>query len=76
MSVLSSAHQQLRDARLRLGIMRARRDGVVIGDDCIFRGLPGFGSEPYLISIGNRVRIASHVQMITHDGGISVDSYP
>lgn len=72
MSLLTSGREKLRDWRLRLGLRRARRAGVVIGDDCIFRGLPDFGSEPYLISIGNKVRVAAHVQMITHDGGISV----
>ena len=44
----------------------------MIGDDCIFYGLPVFGSEPYLISIGSHVRFASRVVMITHDGGIVV----
>ena len=28
-----------------------------------------FGSEPYLITLGNNVRISSRVQFITHDGG-------
>jgi acetyltransferase-like isoleucine patch superfamily enzyme len=68
----SQAHAKLSDWRLRLGIRRARRDGVVIGDDCIFSGLPEFGSEPYLISIGSHVRFAGRVVMITHDGGIRV----
>lgn len=29
-----------------------------------------FGSEPYLISIGNHVRITQGVRFITHDGGV------
>jgi acetyltransferase-like isoleucine patch superfamily enzyme len=72
LSVFVRAHLKLRDWRLRLGIRRARRDGVVIGDNCIFSGLPEFGSEPYLITIGNNVRFAFRVVMITHDGGIRV----
>ena len=32
----------------------------------------GFGSEPYLISIGNQCTISTGVQFITHDGGIGV----
>ena len=31
-----------------------------------------FGSEPYLISLGNHVRINAGVQLITHDGGMWV----
>ena len=72
LSVFVHAHQKLGAWRVRLGIRRARRGGAVIGDDCIFSGLPGFGSEPYLISIGSHVRFAGHVVMITHDGGIRV----
>lgn len=43
--------------------------GVVIGERCEIRGGVNFGSEPYLITIGNHVRINAGVQLITHDGG-------
>ena len=43
--------------------------GVVIGEKCEIRGSVNFGSEPYLIKIGNHVRINAGVQLITHDGG-------
>lgn len=72
LKIFAQARPKLRDWRVRRGIRRARRDGAVIGDDCIFAGLPEFGSEPYLISIGNNVRFAYRVVMITHDGGIRV----
>jgi acetyltransferase-like isoleucine patch superfamily enzyme len=71
-NVLVQARLKLRDWRLRLGIRRARRGGAVIGDGCIFYGLPEFGSEPYLISIGRNVGFSDCVVMITHDGGIGV----
>lgn len=46
-----------------------RKKGVRIGTGCeIYRSV-NFGSEPYLISIGNHVRINSGVQLVTHDGG-------
>lgn len=47
-----------------------RRIGVTIGDDCrIFSLHPGaFGSEPYLVSVGNNVIITQGVRFITHDG--------
>ena len=28
-----------------------------------------FGSEPYLVTLGNHVRINDGVKLITHDGG-------
>ena len=45
--------------------------GAVIGENCEIRN-SSFGSEPYLITIGNKVRINSGVQLITHDGGVWV----
>jgi acetyltransferase-like isoleucine patch superfamily enzyme len=42
-----------------------------IGERCrIYSRL--FGSEPYLIEIGNHVHIGENVQLITHDGGVWV----
>lgn len=46
-----------------------RRTGVVIGDDCEIYKSANFGSEPYLIVLGNHVRVNAGVQFITHDGG-------
>lgn len=43
--------------------------GLQIADDCRLVSLPNFGSEPYLISIGKHVTIASGVSFIAHDGG-------
>jgi len=71
-NVFVRARLELRAWRLRLGIRRARRGGAVIGDGCMFSGLPDFGSEPYLISIGSHVRFSCRVALITHDGGLRV----
>jgi acetyltransferase-like isoleucine patch superfamily enzyme len=52
---------------------------IKIGKDCVFTGKNiSFGSEPYLIEIGNRVRITADVKFETHDGGVGVfrDEYP
>lgn len=46
-----------------------RKKGVKIGQDCEIRTML-FSTEPYLIEIGNKVRIASGTQFITHDGSI------
>lgn len=43
--------------------------GASIGDRCEIYGSASLGSEPYLITIGNHVRINSGVHMVTHDGG-------
>ena len=46
-----------------------RKQGCIIGQGCEIYPSAYLGSEPYLISIGNYVRINSGVQLITHDGG-------
>jgi acetyltransferase-like isoleucine patch superfamily enzyme len=52
----------------------ARSIGVQVGKDCRFLGLSRgcFGSEPYLIKIGDHVTITFGVRFITHDGGVWV----
>lgn len=47
-----------------------RREGTKIGSGCEIYGGVSFGSEPYLITLGNNVRITSGCKLITHDGGI------
>lgn len=49
-----------------------KRKGCQIGDNCEIYPTANLGSEPYLISIGNHVRINDGVQLITHDGGMWV----
>lgn len=52
--------------------------GFKAGKKCVVTGKINFGSEPYLIEIGNRVRITNNVTFHTHDGGVGVlrDDYP
>jgi len=45
------------------------RRGLVLGRDVRVIGKPDFGSEPYLIDIGDHVTVSSHVTFVTHDGG-------
>ena len=45
----------------------ARKIGVDIGKDCRIY-TDRFGSEPYLISVGNKVTLSNYVLFITHDG--------
>lgn len=53
-------------------LYRLKAGGLQIAADCRLMGFPDFGSEPWLISIGNHVTITSGVRFITHDGGTVV----
>jgi len=53
----------------QLQLWRVRRQGLTYGEGCRFTTLPSWGSEPYLITIGNHVGFAGDVTFITHDGG-------
>lgn len=58
----------LKFLRLKLGgVKYARRLGVKVGEGCRIY-ISAFGSEPWLIEIGDRVTITSGVRIITHDG--------
>ena len=45
----------------------ARKLGVKVGKECRFTGNPGWGSEPWLIQIGDHVLISADVKFSTHD---------
>lgn len=49
------------------GVEYARYKGVKIGDNCRIY-TRNFGSEPWMISIGDKVTITSGVVVLTHDG--------
>lgn len=49
------------------GVDYAKIVGVQIGDNCRV-GSVEFGSEPFLVTIGNNVTITIGVKFITHDG--------
>lgn len=49
-----------------------RKQGTRIGSDCEIYRTASFGSEPYLIEVGNHVRINAGVNLVTHDGGVWV----
>jgi len=49
----------------------ARKVGVEFGKGCVL-STRYWGSEPYLIEIGDHVHITSGVSFITHDGGVWV----
>mgnify|MGYP006167847255 CR=1 FL=1 len=49
------------------GVYYAKSIGVKVGNNCRVY-TTNFGSEPFLITIGNNVTVTSGVKFITHDG--------
>lgn len=47
----------------------AIRDGMKVGRGVTVMGKANFGSEPYLITLDDDVRISFGVTFVTHDGG-------
>lgn len=70
MSYFSKILHALSYARNRLFFnpeQYARKLGVIIGENCYIE-TRNFGSEPYLITIGNWVQITTDVTFLTHGG--------
>lgn len=55
---------------IKLKLLNLKRHGLKFGKGIDIAKNVNFGSEPYLINIGNNVRISKNVQLITHDGGM------
>ena len=51
---------------------KLKKRGLVIGEGCEILNGYEFGSEPYLVEIGNNVRITRGVNITTHDDGVWV----
>lgn len=51
-----------------------RKLGVQFGKNCKFVSVhrSTFGSEPYLVELGDHVELAADVRILTHDGGVWV----
>src|SRR5262249_19806331 len=56
----------------------ARSLGVTVGDGCLFGSQINWGSEPYLVILGNHVRLTDEIVFLTHDGGLWIarDRHP
>lgn len=59
---------------LRDSVKCARKLGVTIGEGCRVLDDPAkvFGSEPWLVSVGNKCEFTNGVRIITHEGGLWV----
>jgi acetyltransferase-like isoleucine patch superfamily enzyme len=55
-------------------LIRYKRAGLRAGDGLRLNGMPRFGTEPYLITIGDHVEISGNVTFLTHDGATWVFS--
>lgn len=53
-------------------VEKIKKAGAKIGNNCDFVGNINFGSEPYLITIGNNTTVSFDVAFVTHDGGTRV----
>lgn len=58
--------------RRKSNLYAAFSNGLHVGEGTKFVGSQHFGSEPYLVKIGNDCLITDDVKFITHDGGIQV----
>lgn len=58
--------------------MYAKKIGVNFGENCNFYGKISWGTEPWIITLGNRVFVTDQVRFVTHDGGTLVfrDRFP
>lgn len=52
-------------------VVRARLAGVRVGRNCRIYDC-SFGSEPFLVTLGDHVTVTAGVQFVTHDGGVWV----
>ena len=68
MSILGSIIWRLMPSGTKL--KRLKKRGFTIGGGCEILNGFDFGSEPYLVTIGDNVRITSGVKITTHDGGV------
>ena len=49
-----------------------KKKGAKIGKGCVIFSSASLGGEPYLVTIGDNVRITTNVTFVTHDGGVWV----
>lgn len=63
LSFISFKYRRLVKSEIQI----ARENGVIIGENCRLLGAT-FGSEPWMVSVGNNVTLTSGVKILTHDG--------
>lgn len=66
MNILTKIYYEL--LKRRNPIKYAKTIGVTVGKNCRLMGSPNWGSEPWLISVGDNTLISFECAFITHDG--------
>ncbi|MEO8457517.1 MAG: DapH/DapD/GlmU-related protein, partial [Chloroflexota bacterium] len=66
---------KISDVRNKMLLRAAVKRGLKLGREVRIIGKPDFGSEPYLVQIGDHVTVSSNVTFVTHDGGTWVFRY-
>ena len=70
--IILKIHTSYQDLIKNITIKLAVNRGLKIGKNLFVQGIPNFGSEPYLIEIGDNVTIAEDVSFINHGGDARV----
>ena len=66
--ILLKLHTLYEDLIKKSSLKLALKRGLKVGKNIYIQGIPNFGSEPYLIEIGDHVTIAQDVTFINHGG--------
>ena len=77
MGILRTIRQEIKlfraNRNYKSKIEYLREKGTVIGDNTKLNcGVSAFGTEPYLITVGDKCLFASGLRIFTHDGGVTV----
>lgn len=70
--IFSVLFRLFRKIERNANLMSAKKAGLQIGSRTLLVGSQSFGSEPFLIQIGQNCLITDGVKFITHDGAIQV----
>ncbi len=62
--------RRFKNIKNKIKLYQLKKEGLTIGENCEIGANVNFGTEPYLITIGNNVRVSSNCIFITHDGGL------
>ncbi|MND27939.1 Galactoside O-acetyltransferase [compost metagenome] len=71
MSLISSLYRRIQKIFLSANKL-AELKGVKLGDNCKLNKMVDFGSEPYLITLGDNFYCSTGIKFITHDGSVNV----
>ena len=71
MSLISSFYRRIQKIFLSANKL-AELKGVKLGHNCKLNKVVDFGTEPYLITLGDNFYCSTGIKFITHDGSVNV----